>query len=230
MLTSGEERGTDDLPAPAASDDGPKRRQILDGARTVFLAHGFDGASMGEIARAAGVSKGTLYVYFPSKEALFEALTLSERGSLAEALFRLDEADPDVRAVLRRLGISFLETMVRPEHVSAVRMVIGAADKFPRFGQAFYDAGPRKGAARLAAYLERQVAAGRLRIANPELAAEQFLSLCSAPIFRRVLFRVEERSDPAAIRLEVEAALDVFFASYGTAAQASSRKAAATRD
>src|ERR687886_631072 len=64
--------------------DGSKRRQILDGARRVFLAHGFDGASMGEIAKAAGVSKGTLYVYFDSKEALFEALIVEERRSLAE--------------------------------------------------------------------------------------------------------------------------------------------------
>src|SRR3978361_936925 len=117
--------------------DNAKRRQILDGARRVFLAHGFDGASMGEIARAAGVSKGTLYVYFDSKETLFEALTQAERSSLAEALFRLDEQDPDTRAVLRKLGISFLEMMVRPEHVSSVRMGIGAADKFPPFGQGF---------------------------------------------------------------------------------------------
>src|SRR5438094_10423122 len=54
--------------------DSAKRRQIMQGARLVFLAQGFDGASMGEIARQAGVSKGTLYVYFDSKEALFEAI------------------------------------------------------------------------------------------------------------------------------------------------------------
>src|SRR5215510_14952263 len=51
-----------------------KRRQILDGAREVFLSVGFDGASMGEVARAAGVSKGTLYVYFADKNRLFEAI------------------------------------------------------------------------------------------------------------------------------------------------------------
>jgi AcrR family transcriptional regulator len=119
-------------PAVAAPVDSVKRRQILDGARTVFLAEGFNGASMGEIARVAGVSKGTLYVYFDSKETLFEALTIAERGSLAEALFSLDETNPDTRAVLRQLGLSFLEMMMRPEHISSVRMVIGAADKFPR--------------------------------------------------------------------------------------------------
>ena len=55
-------------------DGGAKRRQIMDGARTVFLAGGFDGASMNDVARAAGVSKGTLYAYFNSKDELFEAI------------------------------------------------------------------------------------------------------------------------------------------------------------
>src|SRR5262245_57788790 len=54
-----------------AADDSAKRRQILDGARRVFLEHGFDGASVNDIVRATGVSKGTIYAYFPSKERLF---------------------------------------------------------------------------------------------------------------------------------------------------------------
>ena len=50
----------------AEHEESAKRRQIMEGAREVFLAQGFDAASMGEIARKAGVSKGTLYVYFDS--------------------------------------------------------------------------------------------------------------------------------------------------------------------
>ena len=206
--------------------DGTKRRQILEGARRVFLAAGFDGASMGEIARAAGVSKGTLYVYFDSKETLFEALTLSERSTLAEAVFRLDEHDPDVSAVLHRLGLSLLQAMVEPDHISSVRMVIGAADKFPRFGQVFYEAGPRRGVERLKLYLDRQVEAGRLAIADTTLAAEQFLNLCSAGILKRLLFAAQEAFDSGTLAHNVDAAIEVFFAAYG---RESSRNAAATR-
>lgn len=195
--------------------DGGKRRQVLDGARRVFLAQGFDGASMGEIAKVAGVSKGTLYVYFDSKEALFEALTLCEKETLAEVLFQLDEADPDVRAVLRRLGVTFLERMVRPDHVASVRMVIGAADKFPRFGQLFYEAGPKTGADRLSAYLDLQVEAGRLAIGDSVVAAEQFLNLCSARLLKRALFSVTDSFGEAEIAANVERALEVFFAAYG---------------
>src|SRR3954453_22537309 len=70
------------LPAADESADGSaKRRQIMDGAREMFLTQGFDAASMGEIARAAGVSKGTLYVYFKNKEQLFEAIVQEQCAS-----------------------------------------------------------------------------------------------------------------------------------------------------
>ncbi|NNM71463.1 TetR/AcrR family transcriptional regulator [Enterovirga aerilata] len=210
---------TDTLEPPpeTCGTDSAKRRQILEGARRIFLSAGFDGASMGEIAKAARVSKGTLYVYFDSKEALFEALTLEEKAGLAEALFRLDESDPDVRSAMRRLGISFLEAMLRPDHISSIRMVIGATDKFPRFGRAFYEAGPQTGARRLQAYLDAQVAAGRLRIDDTRTAAEQFLSLCSTNLFRRAIFGVGPKPEADDIAREIEAALTVFFAAYGTA-------------
>ena len=201
----------------AVGGDRAKRRQILDGARRVFLSAGFDGASMGEIAKAARVSKGTLYVYFDSKEALFEALTLEERAGLAEAVFRLDENEPDVRSAMRRLGISFLEAMLKPDHISSIRMVIGATDKFPRFGQSFYEAGPRTGARRLKTYLEAQVAAGRLRTDDPDSAAEQFLALCSARLYKRAIFGVPADLGARAFEREVDSALNVFFAAYGPA-------------
>ena len=124
--------------------------------------------------------------------------------------------------MLRRLGHSFLGMMVRPEHVASVRMVIGAAEKFPRIGQVFYEAGPRQGIARLGAYLERQAAAGRLLIVDTELAAQQFLELCSAGTMKRLLFAVGEPPGRAAIEHHVEDALRVFFAAYGPTARPSS--------
>src|SRR6185503_13751197 len=90
-------------PAPEAAEDSAKRRQIIEGARVVFLTQGFDAASMGEIARKAGVSKGTLYVYFKSKEDLFEAIAEEQCSQQAEQVFELDDANRDVAAVLTRL-------------------------------------------------------------------------------------------------------------------------------
>ena len=200
-----------------ASPESAKRQQILDGARQVFLAEGFNGASMGSIAKAAGVSKGTLYVYFRDKEALFEALTHAERSDLAEVLFNLDHGDPDLGAVLHRVGTSFLEMMVRPDHIASVRMVIGAADKFPRFAQSFYEAGPAFGVARLKAYFDSQVADGRLAIEDTALAAEQFLNLCAAGVLKRLLFGMPESVTRETIAHNVEAAVEVFLAAFDRA-------------
>ena len=89
-------------PAVPADEDNAKRRQIIEGARAVFLAQGFDAASMNDIARAAGVSKGTLYVYFKHKEQLFEAIVEEEYRAQAEGLFDFDPNDHDVEAALTR--------------------------------------------------------------------------------------------------------------------------------
>src|ERR1700755_3473785 len=73
-------------------EDSSKRRQILDGARKVFMDLGFDGASMGEIARAAGVSKGTLYVYCDDKCRLFEAIVHEESLQQGGSILNFDPA------------------------------------------------------------------------------------------------------------------------------------------
>src|SRR5262245_43019487 len=87
--------------------DPAKRRQIIDGASRMFLAQGFDAASMGAIAREAGVSKGTLYVYFKSKEELFEAIVEEQRRQQAEEIFTFD-GKAAIEIELRRVGVGLV--------------------------------------------------------------------------------------------------------------------------
>ena len=162
--------------APQA-EESAKRRQIIEGARALFLAQGFDAASMGEIARSAGVSKGTLYVYFDSKESLFEAIVEDERRAQAEQVFSLDSDNHDVAAVLTRLGVAYVRFLARPAAVSAIRTVIAIAERMPEIGRKFYEFGPQCGIGRLAKYLEDQLKAGVLKIDDCEVAAAQFLEL-----------------------------------------------------
>ncbi len=198
-------------PAPATAaeaetpEGGAKRRQIMDGAWAVFLAAGFDGASMNDVARVAGVSKGTLYVYFDSKEKLFEALIREERSRQAERLavpFTPEEGEP--RAVLRDFGCRLIEMMARPEHLAHVRTVIAAAAKFPQLGQAFFEAGPAYGAHRLAGYFRRKADEGLLAIDDPERAAWQFLELIQGGKFKALLFRMADEITPEEIAETVE--------------------------
>jgi AcrR family transcriptional regulator len=197
-------------------DGSAKRRQIMEGARTVFLSAGFDGASMNDIARVSGVSKGTLYVYFDSKERLFEALIREERRQQAErflADFSLDNRD--VRGALLDFGCRLIQMMSRPETLAHVRTVIAASHKFPQLGRAFYEAGPCFGASRLSTYMNRMNELGVLRIADVERAAWQFLELCQAGTFKPLLFRMVDELTPAEIEAGVRAGIDVFMAAYG---------------
>src|SRR6476659_7052546 len=121
-----------------ADEETSKRRQILDGARNVFMDLGFDGASMGEIARAAGVSKGTLYVYFADKCRLFEAIVeevVDERRQLA---FYFDPAC-DIKTTLRRFGEAYIGMLCRPRGGSAARMVFAIAERMPEMGRRYYE-------------------------------------------------------------------------------------------
>src|SRR5262249_62328646 len=112
-----------DLEKRAASadprSDSAKRRQIIDGARRMFLAQGFDAASMSEIAREAGVSKGTLYVYFKSKEELFEAIVETQCLEQGVQIFTFDNA-ADIESELTRLGRQVCRFMSRPGRVSGL--------------------------------------------------------------------------------------------------------------
>src|SRR6201982_319919 len=142
---------------PQTAEDNAKRRQIIDGARKTFLDQGFDAASMNDIARIAGVSKGTLYVYFQNKEQLFQAICSEECLSQAEGLFNFDADDSDVEATLTRIGIDFVTLVCRPEKASSARTVIAIAERMPEIGRTYYETGPARGIALLAAYLKKKV-------------------------------------------------------------------------
>lgn len=194
--------------------DPAKKRQIMDGARAVFLAQGFDAASMGEIARHAGVSKGTLYVYFDSKEALFEAIVEEECPLQAEQVFALDADDHRVDAVLTRLGCALVRFLSRPGGLSPIRTVISISERMPTIGQQFYRAGPATGIARLRQYLEAQVVAGYLAIEDTEVAAAQFLDSCLSTVFKPMLFGFPGSPSDQKINHVVGIAVRTFLAAY----------------
>jgi AcrR family transcriptional regulator len=205
---------TADIMPAEAHDDGAKRRQILDGARTVFFAQGFDAASMGEIARAAGVSKGTLYVYFQNKEELFSAIVERECSTLAENVFNLDREDHDVAAVLTRIGNGYAGMLCHPRKMAAFRAIIAIAARMPAAGKEFFEAGPARGAAALSAYLQAQVEAGILAIDDCDVAASQFLDSCQATMLKPVLLNFGDPPTPERIAYVAGIAVRTFLAAY----------------
>jgi AcrR family transcriptional regulator len=195
-------------------EDSSKRRQILDGARKVFMDLGFDGASMGEIARSAGVSKGTLYVYFADKSRLFEAIVEEETLDQGKVAFNFDP-ERDVTTTLMDFGRAYIQMLCRPGGGSATRTVMAIAERMPEVGRRFYNNVVARTIARLAAYLEARAKLGDLRIEDCELAATQFMQMCQASLFMPFLFQAAPAPSAERIAEVVESAARMFLAGYG---------------
>jgi AcrR family transcriptional regulator len=196
-----------------SDEDSSKRRQILDGARKVFMDLGFDGASMGEIARSAGVSKGTLYVYFADKNRLFEAIVEEEVLEQGKVAFNFDPAR-DVTTTLMDFGQAYIQILCRPGGGSATRTVMAIAERMPEVGRRFYNNVIALTIARLAAYLQVHVRSGDLAIEDSELAATQFTQLCQASLFLPFVFQAAPAPSAERIAQVVESATRMFLAAY----------------
>ena len=194
-------------------EDSSKRRQILDGARKVFMDLGFDGASMGEIARAAGVSKGTLYVYFADKNRLFEAIVEEEALEKGEVAFNLSP-ERDAATTLLEFGEAYIAMLCRPGGGSAIRTVMAIAERMPEVGRRYYERVLEKSIDQLAAYLEARVRARELAIEDCQLAASQFMLLCQASLFLPFIFQAAPPPSAEHITEVIESATRMFLAGY----------------
>jgi AcrR family transcriptional regulator len=194
---------------------GRKYDQVLDGARKVFLADGFEGASVDDIAKAAGVSKATLYSYFPDKRLLFSEVVRVECRSQAEqAMAEIDQNAP-VGTVLRAAAAHMVGLLLSDFAQSVYRICVGEAARFPELGREFYDSGPRAGKDAIAAFLGLAVSRGELNIDDIDLAAYQFAELCKADIFLKRVFGVRTEFSQNEIDRVIDGAVTMFLARYG---------------
>lgn len=194
-------------------EDSSKRRQILDGARKVFMDLGFDAASMNEIARSAGVSKGTLYVYFADKNRLFEAIIENEALEQGKVVFNLDPSrDPET--TLREFGWAYMALLCRPGGGSWIRTVMAIAERMPEVGRRYYANVLEKLVNRLADYLRAHVASGDLAIDDCHLAASQFMEVCKASLFLPFVFQAAPAPSADRIAQVVDSATRMFLAAY----------------
>lgn len=201
-------------PAPRL-EDSPKRTQIMDAAAALFIAQGYGAVSMDAIARAAAVSKATLYAYFRSKDALFA--TIIREACQSNLTFGAFETHgSDTRAALLELGGRMLRFLLEDRALAIHRVVMAESVRFPELGRAFYDNGPRTSCGLFAEWLRAQAEAGRLRLTNPLRAAEQFFGMLKGSAWGRAALGVPPPPDEAEIDATVTSAVDAFLSAYGT--------------
>ncbi|HEY1141363.1 MAG TPA: TetR/AcrR family transcriptional regulator, partial [Lysobacter sp.] len=147
---------------PGRPKDMGKRAAILEAAKRMFTQHGFDGASMDQIAAEAGVSKLTVYSHFGDKDALFLAAVESHCDlSLPSSLF---EPSPDtpLRDRLLAIATAFYSMVTAPEAIAGHRMLCSPQMSNSGLPKLFWEAGPMRVQSDFAALLERRINAGEL--------------------------------------------------------------------
>ncbi len=194
---------------------GRKFDQVLEGARDVFLRDGFEGASVDDIARAAQVSKATLYSYFSDKRLLFMEVANRECNRQAENTLASIDMDAPISEVLRKVGCEMVNFIMSHFGQRIFRICVAEADRFPELGREFYDSGPSLIRSKMIELLECAVEREEMVIDDIELAADQFPELCKADLFPRMIFRGEIDFTDAEKARVVDGAVKVFMACYG---------------
>lgn len=210
----------------AVADTGRKRARrlasggaIREAAAALFLAKGYQATSMDDIAAAAQVSKQTIYTHFANKERLFADLVLGNAERVEDFILTLspalERAGDDLAPALTRVARGYLGTVMRPEVLRLRRLVLGEASRFPELARAYYEQVPGRVIEALAELFGRLAGAGRLKIDDPLVAAQQFAWLTlGLAVDRGMFYPIEEISANGELDRAAAAAVKTFLASY----------------
>lgn len=210
---------------------GDRRQAILEGAFTVFARRGYAQACVKEVAAEAGVAKPTVYNHLNDKATLFRhAMQAAAQNVLDERLAALDplkDPDGDLRATLHDVGHRLLRLHADERACALRRLLYSEITHFPDILDIVLESGPHRLTQALADRLARLALAGRLRITEPDLAAEQFLSLLTGPLEARTRMGTRPIDDTALsdlARTAVNAFLQIFGPQVTTEAGTDMRK------
>jgi TetR/AcrR family transcriptional repressor of mexJK operon len=207
------------VPIVGQGQSARKRRAILDAATDLFLRGGYLGTSMDEIAALAAVSKQTVYKHFEDKKRLFTEIVISSVNEVSDPNTREVRelgAGGDLEAELRELARRQLARVMQPKLLQLRRLVIAESGRFPELGRAFYDRGPGRTIAVLAASFERLASQGQLRLDDPLLAAAHFNWLImSIPLNEAMLLGKDDPPATAELDRYAVAGVRAFLAAYG---------------
>jgi len=161
-------------------------QEILDAALACFAERGFAASRMDDIAERAGVTKGTIYLYFENKDAVFKALVRESIGAqLANVLENVRAYEGPSRELLR-LILTVLGQFARTsDRVVLPKILIAEAGNFPELVRFYREEIIDKGLSVMSGAIARGIERGEFRNVNPQHAAR----LCIAPILLAIFWR-----------------------------------------
>lgn len=202
------------MPDGTTPKKGRKYDQVIAGAREVFLRHGFEGASVDDIAKAAKVSKATLYSYFSNKQFLFMEVTQRECQRQADTAIEAVDLDAPIEAQLTGVATQMVDFITSDFGRSTFRVCVSESERFPSLGQSFYESGPLMVRTHMVGLLQLAVARGDLAIEDFALAADQLAELCKADLFPRMMFNITATFSKAEKDRVIHGAVQMFLARY----------------
>ena len=162
-----------------------RQEELLTAAFQVFAAHGYEATRIDDVARMAGIAKGTIYLYFPDKERLFQAVVRNLIPKQFDAIVNTLSGSP--RELLRALLTQMHVNVVRNDKVRAIiRMLVAESGRFPQLAEIYHQEVIVRGMKTMRQVLERGVADGSFR----KSAALSFPQIIVAPGLVAMLWQI----------------------------------------
>ena len=198
------------VPASAGrkARSGERREAILSAALDEFSSRGFEAARLEDVARRAGVAKGTIYLYFRDKENLFQELIRAMLTPLVGTIEAMGQADVPLPVLADRIVDLFVSQVYDTRRKDVVRLMISEGRRFPKLAEFYYREVLSRIIAAVRALLQRAAARGEV----PEGLAD-FPQIIAAPGLVAIVWNgLFERFEPLDVRKMMKTHLDLLFA------------------
>jgi AcrR family transcriptional regulator len=185
-----------------------RRDAILAAALEEFSANGFAATRLDDVARRAGVAKGTIYLHFEDKEALFQELVRSMLSPLVGNVEAIQARDVPFRVVVEHIFGLFVTEILGTRRKDVIRMVLAEGPRFPKLAEFYYREIVGRAIAAMSALLQRAYDRGEIRHA----ALARFPQLLIAPALVAVIWGgLFDRFSPLDVKALMRAHLDILF-------------------
>jgi AcrR family transcriptional regulator len=185
-----------------------RRAAIMEAGLDEFVARGFTAARLDDVAKRAGVAKGTIYLYFKDKEALFEELVRTAIVPLIGQLAKLPPPSGSVRETLEGFATTFIEEVATTRRADIIRLILAEGPRFPAIADFYYREVISRGLAAMRALIELGIQRGEIR--NAALAG--FPQIVVAPAILGVIWKtLFERHAPLDAIAMLRVHLDLIF-------------------
>lgn len=208
------EKARSGAPVGRAKRAADRRQAIIEAAFDTFIDEGYAATRLDDIAKRAGVAKGTIYLHFKDKQALFEELVRSAIVPLASKLTEPPPPTGSIRAVLETFAGNFVREVTTTRRGAIVRLVIAEGPRFPAIADFYYREVVSRGMAGMRALIELAIARGEIR----QSGLKDFPQIVVAPAMVAVIWQgLFGRFAPLDSVAMLRVHLDLIFGERGSA-------------